>query len=286
MSPEQLTAVLQGMQRGAAAASKTGNSSMTFSDLKGSDPSDTRTPFHLEIRIQANTGNIKPGSEQARQASRAQSLEQIRALLSYLLPSVGAKADGNGKAEPQAVKPEEGREFSVNLVFTSPEISKQAVDKPIHIDISKDFAQFKVDIAREGQTVRGTVLLNLRRHEVPAGEADDYAAFVQAVSDSLASMSAKSDSTPATKADSPVSSGATPAAPSKDSDAGSPKVTADPVMPLGRANAEGVHELFERGKEETKQQNYANAVESFTEAVKLDPEDGDAWRELGRAQMC
>ena len=285
MSPEQLTAVLQGMQKGAAAASKTGSTSMTFSDLKGSDPSDTRAPFHLEIRIQGNTANMKQGSEQVRQESRAQSMEKLRAFLSYLLPSMGDKADGNGKAEPQAVKPEESREFSVNLVFTSPEIKEPAVDKPIHIDISKDFAQFKVDIAREGQTVRGTVLLNVRAREVPVGKADDYVAFVQAVSDSLVSMSAKSDSTPATKPGSPVSSGATPAASSKDSDTGSPKVTADPVMPLGRANAEGVHELFERGKEETKQQNYANAVESFTEAVKLDPEDGDAWRELGRAQM-
>jgi TonB family protein len=284
MSPEQLTAVLQGMQKGAAAASN-GSNNITFSDLKGSDPSDTRTPFHLEIRIQGNTGNIKQGSEEARRASRTQSMQQLRAFFSYLLPPLGTKADGNGHAEPQAAKPEEGREFSVNLVFTSPEIKKQAVDKPIHIDISKDFAQFKVDIAREGQTVRGTVLLNLRRHAVPAGEADDYAAFVEAVSNSLTSMSAKSDGTAATKPDSLVSSGATPAGPPKDSDAGSPKVTADPVMPLGRKNAEGVHELFERGKEESKQQNYANAVESFTEAVNLDPEDGDAWRELGRAQM-
>lgn len=287
MSPEQLTAVLQGMQKGAAAASKTGTSNMTFSDLKGSDPSDTGTPFHLEIRIQGNTANMKQGGEQVRQESRAQSMEKLRAFLSYLLPPLGAKADGHGKAEQQAVKPEEGREFSVNLVFTSPEIKKQAVDKPIHIDISKDFAQFKVDITREGQTVRGTVLLNLRRLEVPAGEADAYAAFVQAVSDSIVSMSAKSDSTPATESGSPVSSGTTPTptAPSKDSDAGSPKVTADAVNRGMRPHAEEVHNLFEQGREEAKQQNYANAVESFTEAVNLDSEDGDAWRELGRAQM-
>ena len=108
-------------------------------------------------------------------------MEQLRGYLSYLLPTLGAKADGEGKADSETSKPETEREFLLNFVFTSPEIKKPSVDKPIHIDISKDFAEFKADIVRDGQTVRGKVLLNLHTREVPAGEADDYAAFRESV---------------------------------------------------------------------------------------------------------
>jgi len=274
MSPGQLTTVMQNMQKGANTGAGTAN--LTLSDLKGSDASDTRNPFHVEIRVQGNVPDSKKDAAAASTTSREQSLEQLRGYLSYLLPPLGAKADSEGKAEPETVKLEGGREFSLNFVFTSPEIKKPLADKPIHIDISKDFAEFKADIVRDGQTVRGKLLLNLRTRGVPAGESDDYAAFVTAISDGLTSLSSKSDSTVATKSESLANSESKTIAPVtsfKNSD-----------VPLVVHRSEAI-DLYKQGQEEAKQHNYANAVESFTSALKLAPQYPEAWRELGKAEM-
>jgi tetratricopeptide (TPR) repeat protein len=50
-------------------------------------------------------------------------------------------------------------------------------------------------------------------------------------------------------------------------------------------HGEEVRELYAQGQAEVQQQNYANAVATFTSAVKSDPDYADAWRELGRAQL-
>ena len=265
MSPGQLTTVLQGMQNGANAASKAGN--VTFSDLKGSDASDTRNPFHVEIRLKGNFADTKKDSGGVQQKSPEQNMEQLQSLFSYVFPPLAAKGDSDGKSDPQALKLDEGRKFSLNFVFTSSEIKKPLADKPIHIDISKDFAEFKADIVRDGQTVRGRVLLNLRTREVPASKADDYASFRESVVGLLTFDTPK---------ETKLASGAK---------SDSPKVTTDAVNRGMRPHAEEVHNLYEQGLAEAKLQNYANAVGSFTTAVKLDPENADAWRELGRAQM-
>jgi len=274
MSPGQLTAVMQNMQKGANTGSGTGN--LTVSDLKGSDASDTRNPFHVEIRVQGNVPDSKKDGATVSATSREQSTEQLRGYLSYLLPTLGANADSEGKADSGTAKPETEREFSLNFVFTSPEIKKPSVDKPIHIDISKDFAVFKADIVRDGQTVRGKVLLNLRTRGVPASKSDDHAAFVTAISDCFASLSSKSDSTVAAKSDSVANSETKTIAPvttSKNSDV--PSVV----------HRSEVIDLYKQGQDEAKQHNYANAVESFTSALKLAPQYPEAWRELGRSQM-
>ena len=265
MSPGQLTTVLQSMQNGANAGSKNGN--LTLSDLKGSDASDTRNPFHVEIRVKGNFADIKKDNGSVPQKSRQQNIEQLQSLLSYVLPPLAAKGDSDDKRDPQALKLDEGREFSLNFVFTSPEIKKPLAEKPIHIDISKDFAEFKADIVRDGQTVRGKLLLNLHTREVPASEADDYAAFRESVVGLLSIDTPKeTKSASAGKSD-------------------SAKVTTDAVNRGIQPHAEEVHNLYEQGLAEAKLQNYANAVESFTSAVKLDPEYVDGWRELGKAQM-
>jgi TonB family protein len=274
MSPGQLTTVMQNMQKGANTGAGTGN--LTFSDLKGSDASDTRKPFHLEIRVQGKVPDSEKTAAAASTSSREQSMEELRGYLSYLLPTLGAKADNESKADPETAKSDRDREFSLNFVFTSPEIKKPSLDKPIHVDISKDFAEFKADIVRDGQSVRGKVLLNLRTRAVPTGKADEYAAFVTAVSDCFASLSSQSDNSVAAKSDSEANSETKTIAPvttSKNSD-----------MPSVVHRSE-VIDLYKQGQDEAKQHNYANAVESFTSALKLAPQYPEAWRELGRAQM-
>jgi tetratricopeptide (TPR) repeat protein len=261
MSRGQLTTVLQNMQKGAAEASKTTNNNIAFSDLKGSDPSDTRIPYHLEVRIQGNVPDTKKEGGDVSGKSREQSVEQLRSLLSFLLPPLRADVDSNGKAEPQAVKLEGGREFSLNVVFTSPDIQKPLADKPIHIDISKDFAEFRVDLTRDGQTVRGKILLNLRTREVPAGKSDDYAAFVEAVSDSFASMSAKSDA-------------ATPHSGASHSSS----TTASDSQSLA-------HEMYNAGIKAFNNRDYKTARQQYEGAVEKDPKFGDAWNNLGRTYM-
>ena len=215
--------------------------------------------------------DIKKDGAAVSATSREQRMEQLRSFLSSLLPPLGAKADSEGEAEPET-----GSEFSLNFVFTSPEIKKPSLDKPVHIDISKDFAEFKADIIRDGQTVRGKVLLNLRTREVPGGKSDDYGAFVTAISDSIASLSSKSDSTAAAKSDSVANSETKTIAPVttfKNSD-----------VPSVEHRSE-VIDLYKLGQDEAKQHNYANAVESFNSALRLAPQYPEAWRELGRAQM-
>ncbi len=273
LSQGQLTAVLQNMQKGANAA---GTANLKLSDLKGSDASDTRNPFHVEIRIRGNVPDSKKDAAAASTNSRQQNMEQLRSYLSYLLPTLGAKSDSEDKTATEAVKPEVAREFSLNFALTSPEIKKPALDKPIHIDISKDFAEFKADIVRDGQAIRGKVLLNLRTRGVPAGKSDEYAAFVTAISDSFASLSSKPDSTIAAKSDFVANSDTKTIAPvttSKNSDV--PSVVHRPE----------VIDLYKQGQDEAKQHNYANAVESFNSVLKLAPQYPEAWRELGRAQM-
>jgi len=259
LSPGQLTTVMQQMQRGAAAAPGASGSNITFSDLKGSDPSDIRNPFHVEIRLKGNAPDTKKDLGDAKPKTPEQSKEQLRSMLSYLLPKLDAPADG--KAKPQAARPEGERDFSLNFVFTSPEIKKPMLDKPIHVDISKDFAEFKADIARDGETARGSLLLNLYAREVPADKTDDYAAFVEAVSDSFASFSPKSDaSTARSTASDSASTNASSAQPE-------------------------AQEMYAAGIKAFNNRDFKTARQQYEGAVEKDPRFGSAWNSLGRTYM-
>ncbi len=266
MSRGQLTTLLENMKKGANASSKTGDSNVTFSDLKGSDPSDTSIPFHVELRMQGRVKENKNVGATPSTSSREQSLEQFRTAIPFFLPPLTPSSDVQDKTKPQLLNLRGERELSLNVVVETHAANRTAFEKPIHIDISKDFAEFKVDFGVDGQTVRGKVSLHVLTSELPASEADDYAAFVKAVGDSLENMVPKPAS-----ADLPSSSGETAAAPR-----GVPPV----VIPGGEFKR-----LYAQGIADAKQQDYANAVEKFTAALKLDSKDPGAWRELGRSQM-
>lgn len=247
VSPTQMASLIQNsiIQNMAKNPVPTQQDNLSISDLKAGDPTDTRDPFHLELRMEG-TSPQKDQAGASASASPAEQVAQLKAALVYLLPAVENKADSSGKPEPQAVKLQGPKEFVLHVAFTSPLGQGPSIEKPIHVALSRDFAEFKADVVRDGQTLRGTLDLNLRKPEVPAAETKDYAAFVQDVTDAFASMTAK-----------PVSASTPP----------------------------GAREIYEAGLKAYNQQDYKTAQDRFQSAVQRDPNFADAWNDLGRTYL-
>ena len=241
--PAQMASMIQNIGKSAVPA-QTQQNDMSISDLKAGDPTKTRDPFHVDLRL-AGKSPQKDHAQASASANPFEQVSQLKDALVYFLPAVENKTDSKGKSEPQAVKLHGPKEFALNVAFTSPS-GQGAIAKPIHVALSKDFAEFKADVVGDGQTFRGTWDLILLKPEVPVTEAKDYATFVQNVNDAFASMAPK-----------PVSV--------------SPSLSA--------------REIYQDGLKAYNQRDYKTAEDRFESAVQKDPNFADAWNDLGRTYL-
>jgi tetratricopeptide (TPR) repeat protein/transglutaminase-like putative cysteine protease len=266
-----------------------------FTDFTVDDAADTSKPLHMQFHFVGDLLYVdtKPSSREAFLPALSEALFEKEGLLA-LLPGSQSKYHSSGRALPAASKLRGPKEYSLSVAITVPTVKGAESEKPNAVHFANDSAEYDSSSNWEGQTLHASWKLNLRLPEVPEAQAEEYAAFCQDVVNSLnfeppkvaKAVNPESSHDPVLAG--PVGSaskpGSTPTPTTKPVSPAAPPVGGDHVdrLPLHRQE---VLDLYKQGQDQSKQQNYANAVESFTEAVKLDPEDGDAWRELGRAQM-
>jgi len=242
LSPGQLSALAQ---RAAAEAAK-GKGDFSFSDFKTGDPTDIRNPFHLEVHFESTIPNVHREDTSPQAIARELRPAQLDELVEILLPGAQSKPESATKSEQQAVKLQGPKEYSLNLVFTLAQGKNAPSIKPIHVAISRDFAEYSEDVAWEGQEFHAKWHLNLRVPEIPANKSKEYVAFVQDVTDSLSGMMQK------------------------------PESASQPSDP---------QEMYQAGLTAFNKRDYKTAQQKLEGAVEKDPAFGDAWNDLGRTYL-
>lgn len=260
--------------------------SVRYTDFKVLNATDTTQPVKAQFHITGKLMYVNP-----RKATLAQLTVALTDLpvkqwqLTSLLPEIASKYDASGRLErlPVDLKGPRFYSFNVNLSFGS--LVQSDVPAPSSRRIENQFALYESSDEWKQNTFRASRSLALRVPSVPAADLKEYAAFIQQVVDATAVPAAWKNDAGATTAAADAS--AKPkVAPSSDppnstsashagkTGAGGPYVPASEVL-----------DLYQRGQDEAKRKNWANAIAAFGSAVKADPQYPDAWRELGRAHM-
>ena len=244
LSPQQMSTFTEAMTKGAATA-RNNRSDLTFSDFQAGDPNDLRKPFHVEVRMHGSVPGENQKDSSGSEAARAQGLAEIAPLMEGFLPTAESSTGSDGKKTWQTVKLGGPRQYAFSATFTVPLKKDESALKPTHLDISKDFGEFKLDADRDDQTVHAKALLELRAAEIPADKAEEYDAFRKSVVDSLG--------------------GPAP----KEAAASQPSTAA--------------RDLRQAGLDLLRKRDYKAAEEKLTGAVGEDPSYALAWFDLGRA---
>jgi tetratricopeptide (TPR) repeat protein len=262
----QITAL---MEQGAAVASKSSDSEFNISDFRTGDPTDTSKPFHVEVHVHTKW---KESPSKPETASPEQIAAEIGSAftgkdgLLSILPGVETKPNAAGKLEQQAIALGGPKEYVLEVSLNLPDLEKTGDQKPWHVHITKDIAEYESSLIWDDHTLRGSLRLNLRVPEVPASQAKEYAAFLQQVVESF-----RPSGSPASAEKKP--SMAPPAA--KESEPLAKHVT----TPEAAA-------FFKQGEDAAHRGDWANAERAFDSASKLDSAYPEAWRELGRSRMA
>lgn len=270
--PDQIQTALEPMMKQAHSPAYEFN----FSDFKASNVSDTTKPveaqMHFTGRLEyVDLKSTKPG-EFAREITRELSREVLA-----LVPGVESKPDAHNKPEQMAVQLGGPKEYSLDLSISVPTVKSSPEQPPESVHLANDYAEYEATSSWSGQTFHATWRLNLRVPEVPEKNAKEYAEFVQKVAESLEEKRVKLATAPVTVVGSEKST---------DSALGVKPSTAASASNVASSlpSSEAVG-LLKQGQDEAKRQNWANAIQSFQSALKLDPAYPDAWHELGRAYM-
>ena len=164
---QQMTDVIN---RGAQSANAAAGSDFSFHDLKTSDPTDTREPFHVEATLSGTTHNPGGADELSRD------LPQIRSFVGSILLEASPASKSAGSAR-QGIKLRSQTDLSLTLVFASPSAPDDKTPQPDSVHIAKDFAVFDNKVEWDGKAVRGTWHLNLLASDVPASRLGEYQDF-------------------------------------------------------------------------------------------------------------
>ncbi len=156
------------------------------------------------------------------------------------------------------------KEYSLNVTVTVPDVNLTGSEKPIANHLASDFGDYQSNVAWDGKTLHADWRLSLRSAIVSPLHAKDDLEFKNNVMGTLKGEPPKIEVTKKISQPSTANSGMT-----------SPAHSAVPEA----------EDLFKQGQSEAKLENYANAVNSFNAALKIDPKYPDAWRELGRSYM-
>jgi len=158
---------------------------VSFTDVKASDPFDTRDPLRVEGTMKA-TGP----------AASSEDGDPTKGLESFLKPLIPEVGSVNGKPVPTNV--DGPKEIIFRAKLSGPSVPR-TMPKPIHI--VKNFAEYDYDIEAEGNVLKIYWRVFLTMPVIPETQADEYLSFRREVMGSLkatfegfASPSAKSDS--------------------------------------------------------------------------------------------
>jgi tetratricopeptide (TPR) repeat protein len=201
-----------------------------------------------------------------------------------LLPAADSKSNPDGKSQQSPIDLKGPRSYSLDLNLTFPNLTVSDAPPAKEFRITQDFAEYRSRDSWEGTTFHGSRSLDLRVPIIPPSDSKAYVAFVQKIVEATAIA-------PETKSTSKAA--ATKSIPPDAMILAAPTASASPSLApaksqtseVAHAPAAETQELYDRGTEEAKRKNWANAIEAFGSAVKADPQYPDAWRELGRAHM-
>jgi tetratricopeptide (TPR) repeat protein len=233
-----------------------------FTDFALDDVSDATKPLLMHFHFVGDLlyVDLKPSSREAFLPALSKALFEKDGLLK-LLPGAESKNNVAGKALPSPSKLGGPKEYSLTTEITIPTVKAAEDEKPNVVHFANDAAEYDSSSNWDGQTLHASWKLNLRLPEVPEDQAAGYAAFCQSV---VASLNFEAP---------------------KEAHGAKPESSGDIDVGVRRVRSEEVRDLFTQGQDEVKQKNYANAVATFSSAVKLDPSYPEAWRELGMSQM-
>lgn len=259
VSPAQFSTIMQ--QYAAKGNNGTASgASIQFSDFAASDPLDTSQPFHAQIRM---TGQMSPEQAEAQEGKSGDQHDALAEftsnmfaqsdILRYLLPAA-PESDDQKAASPLWLGGPKDCALELNMTL-APEIA----GKPAHpgsSNLHTDFAEFASNVTWDGKTAHALWDLKVIAKEVSPANLKAYSDFREKVLEALGASTA-----------------------SKPVVAGSPSSSVPALVPAD------AHGLYLQGESDLRQQNFANAIEHFQSALKIDPNYKEAWRGLGQAQM-
>ena len=154
---------------------------VSFTDVKASDPFDTREPLKFE-------GNMKATGP----AASSEDGDSATGLESFLKPLIPEVSTADGKPLPTNVNGPKEIIFRAKL---SGHQATRTLPKPIHI--VKNFAEYDCDIEADGDSLKIYWRVFLTMPAVPETQADEYVSFRREVVDSLTAISAGFAASPA-----------------------------------------------------------------------------------------
>lgn len=204
-------------------------------------------------------------------ASRQQLMEAIdyavvKQVQDLKLIPVGQTEANKRSAGDGSIGRKASRVYSVNVELSFTDMADSAVPAPKTERVTRSFAELQSSDSWNGKVFHGYKELELRAPSVSASDEKELVAFTKEISDSF----------PA------------PAKTSRETKEGKEAKETKEVRIIAPGkyvpNPEA-REKFEKGEEESKRKNWANAIEAFSAATKADPRYPDAWRGLGRSRM-
>ena len=253
---------------------------MALGEFTASDPMDIQYPFRasIQLRGKASSDDSKKADVEEVAGNLGSGLDANMVLA--LLPGVESHSKKN-VYDQDAVKLGGPKEYVLNVEITAAS-PPNTTFRPVRVSILKDFAEYEANFNWDGSALHILWRLDLKVSEVPKSKAQDYAAFVQQVSESF-------DEIPLIKKRKAKSSGVS--APGAKNSSGStapgngaaPK-TSPASAPVHKPPSDAVA-AYDKGQAEVNRKNWANAEEEFLAALKIDPEYARAWANLGRTRM-
>jgi len=215
-----------------------------ISNLKVTDPSDTRNPFSISYDV----------SKERFLDWQKKKLE-LKLPLSIFRPlAIGADV-GEDEENQKNESPDEGnfklgppsdRTYSLKLEFAT-RYSPQA---PVAISLDRDYANYQSTYTLEHSVLTAQRRLTIRLSELPPSRADDYRAFRNGVLADTAQLLTIESATAISK-----------------------------TVPSGMSASE----LIKSGNEARNNGNYTLAIDLLNHAIEADPKSKLAWNDLGLA---
>lgn len=178
------------------------------------------------------------------------------------------------------------KEYSLSAAITVPSVTLNGAEKPFDSRITSRVGDYDSTATWDGQTLRAEWRMTMHSANAPIYTAEDYAKFREDILHVLIPPEKQPEIRAATtitltRSGNSLNAAERKAAPSSDSAAAiASPASASPHSPPATAEA-----LYKQGQTEDKLTNYANAVQIYQSALKIDPEYAIAWRELGRSYM-
>jgi len=212
-------------------------------DVKVSNPTATREPFVIAYHV--SKASFVDWSK--KKSNLRLPLAEIRTV--SIAADVGEDNTDNkddSSSEPFKLGPPNEHTYQVTLELAS----RFHATAPVPVTLERDYGQYQSNYKTEGDIFTAERKLVIRLGELPPARADDYRAFRRTIlSDTAQSLTIETTAV----------------------DAG--------AIPSGMSNAD----LISRGREATKNGNYALAIELFNRVVEADPKHKRAWDLLGLA---